>query len=377
MIIKGEEDIIKKCTEKLRSGKLAPWKVEQEIAINWSLDPPQNFRIAALARQRYIEEVSGESFNHLRVSDKPYKIRNQCQQDNSVWELDAHDEDLICPLCGSKLIHRGEYAPLVANYVGGCEDYYSFAGILQVKGDVKRKFTNLLVYGTGLGPMGVTKGCFHINKMGGAQVKISDYGKAARCLGFLFKSERNREKAIEIIKEMLTELKDEMNKMMSEFGGKVSTVEFDKSKSSRGFILYVDFTSDFINFRGHGDNSRAVGFAKKEIESQLKTNKTEYELSVIAQGYDGDLKPSPRNKRGRYASALVRIPVEKFSEVFGVEAQEFLSFVEVDRLGAQKLGCQFYSGMGGEIIPAVYRATKVNPSPQFSCVFIPEYKRSN
>ncbi|MFQ6038901.1 MAG: hypothetical protein ACE5LV_09830, partial [Candidatus Aminicenantales bacterium] len=37
------------------------------------------------------------------------------------------------------------------------------------------------------------------------------------------------------------------------------------------------------------------------------------------------------------------------------------SFVEVDRLGAEKLGCPFYSGMGGEIIPAVYRAVKVNP----------------
>ena len=41
--------------------------------------------------------------------------------------------------------------------------------------------------------------------------------------------------------------------------------------------------------------------------------------------------------------------------------EKFLSFVEVDGLGAKKLGCQFYSGMGGEIIPAVYRATKVNP----------------
>jgi hypothetical protein len=53
--------------------------------------------------------------------------------------------------------------------------------------------------------------------------------------------------------------------------------------------------------------------------------------------------------------------VSDFQELFRVEPQKFLAFVEVDRVGAQKLGCPFYSGMGGEIIPAIYKATKVNP----------------
>ncbi len=73
------------------------------------------------------------------------------------------------------------------------------------------------------------------------------------------------------------------------------------------------------------------------------------------------MKPSPRNKRGRYASAQIRVPIQEFEELLKINAEEFLSFVEIDCIGSQKLGCQFYSGMGGEIIPALYRATKVNP----------------
>ena len=84
-------------------------------------------------------------------------------------------------------------------------------------------------------------------------------------------------------------------------------------------------------------------------------------MAIISQGHDGDLKPSPKNKRGRCARAEVRIPVEKFEESFNLSVDRFLAAVEIDGTGAQKLGCQFYSGMGGEIIPAVYKATKVNP----------------
>jgi hypothetical protein len=90
-------------------------------------------------------------------------------------------------------------------------------------------------------------------------------------------------------------------------------------------------------------------------------NGLDSKLSIIAQGYDGDLKPSPRNKRGRYASAEVRVPVKEFKKELKVDPDKFISFVHLDALGARKLGCQFYSGMGGEIVPAVYKASRVNP----------------
>ena len=70
--------------------------------------------------------------------------------------------------------------------------------------------------------------------------------------------------------------------------------------------------------------------------------------------------PRPVRRAVRY-SAQVRIPISDFETLLKVEPEKFLSFVEVDSVGAQKLGCPFYSGMGGEIIPAVYKATKVNP----------------
>lgn len=370
-----EEIIIRECVEELKRGKLSPWKVEDEIMTNYGINPPDNYSLAALCRQIYIEEETGEEFQFISVSGKPYKVRYLCSNDNFIWELDALDDYCRCSVCGADLKPLGQYAPLVANYVGGHEDYYSYAGRIKVKGDLEKEFTNLLVYGTGLGPMGVTRGCYFINKFGGAEVKVSETTRAVRCLAFIFKTEGLRKKAIHIIDRYLPEARAEMDKKMSEFQGQISAVEFEQVESHLGYILYLDFVADFVNFRGHGDISRAVGFAKKEIEAQFQKGGIEYELSVIAQGYDGDLKPSPRNKRGRYASAQIRVPLKEFEEILKIDAEKFLSFVEIDCLGAQKLGCQFYSGMGGEIISAIYKATKVNPQSPLVSSFQNIYAR--
>lgn len=352
---------IQDCIERLKNGKLAPWKVEDELEVVYGIELPANFRIAALCRQRFIEETTGQDFKYIFVPDQPYKLQFLCEKDNIIWEFDTRDENHSCSLCGTELKPLGQYAPLVANYVGGSEDYFSYAGQIVVKGDIEKKFTNLLVYGTGLGPIGVTRGAFLVNKFGGAEVEVVDRGQAVRCLGFIFETEELRRKAKHVIEAFLPEATTGMQKKMSEFGGQISSVDFDQAEIQRGFLLYVDFVADFLNFRGHGDISRAVGYIKKKVEEKLHTQGVGYKLSVIAQGHDGDLKPSSRNKRGRKASAQVRIPLSEFEAFLKVEPEKFISFVEVDAVGAQKLGCAFYSGMGGEIIPAVYKATKVNP----------------
>jgi hypothetical protein len=176
-----------------------------------------------------------------------------------------------------------------------------------------------------------------------------------------FDSEGTRQKAKRVIEGHLDRLREKLNDSMKEFKGIVSSVDFDFARTHGEFILYVDYVASFTNFRGHGDISRAVGFVKEEIENLLNTSRINYQLSVIAQGRDGDLKPSPRNKRGRKVSAEVRVPTVEFEAFFKVDPHKFLSFVRMDALGAQRLGCAFYSGMGGEIIPAVYKATQVNP----------------
>lgn len=353
--------LITECADRLKAGKLPPWKVEHEIETTHGIKPPENFKNAALCRQQFIEDVTGERFKYIRISDKPYKVQYRCEEHEFICELDALDDHRVCSLCGNPLKPAGKYTALVANYVGGTEDYYSYAGRLKVKGDVNKKFTNLLVYGTGLGPMGITKGSYTIDRFGGAEVNVSEYARAARCLGFLFKTEELRNKAINTFEAFLPELKPEMNKKMSDTGGRFSSVEYVRVEDRKGFILYVDFAADFKNFRGHGGISHAVGYAKREIEQKFKEAGIMYDLSVIAQGYDGDLKPSPRNKRGRYASAQIRVPLKEFEDFLKKDVEAFLSFVDIDCAGSQKLGCQFYSGMGGEIIPALYRATKVNP----------------
>ena len=241
---------------------------------------------------------ANENFRYICVPEKPYKERYHCAKGDLIWELDIRDENHTCFLCASELKPMNQYAPLVANYVEGQEDYFSYAGQVTVKGNVQKTFTNLLVYGTGLGPIGVIRGSFLINKLGGAEVKVAEY----------------------------------------------------------------------TNFRGHGDISRAVGFIKTEVEEKLSSQGVHYELSVTAQDHDGDLKPSPRNKRGRNAMAQVRIPISDFKGLLKVDPEKFLSFVEVDGVRSKRLGCPFYSGMGGEILPAVYKATKVNPhNPLVSC----------
>lgn len=349
------------CVELLKSGKLPPWRVEDELVSTYQLLPPDNFMLAARCRRKFIEEITGEKFSWIRISEKPYKNRYFCRKDDLTFELDARDRYVRCPLCRGKMMDLGEFAPLVASYVGGCESYYSYAGRIQVKGDLEKEFTNLLVYGTGLGPIGVTRGCYYINRFGGADVKVDKFARAVRCHGLIFESDGTRKKAKDVIEGQLDEFKQKMDDQMKEFKGGVSSVDFDLVDAQEDYILYVDFVASFTNFRGHGDISRAVGFVKKEVEDLLDTSGIDYKLSVIAQGHDGDLKPSPRNKRGRYASAELRIPINEFETFFKIDLQKFLSFVKVDALGAEKLGCPFYSGMGGEILPAVYKATQVNP----------------
>jgi hypothetical protein len=364
-----EKNIIDACVQRLLAGQLPPWKVETEIVESHGLPPPKNFRLAALSRRKFIEETTGQTFKFIEVPERPYKVQHKCPSCNFVWEIDARDTDLRCSICGSALESLDQFGPLVSNYVGGSNAYYSHAGTIKVKGDINKEFTNLLVYGTGLGPIGVARGCHYINGFGGAEVGVSERGRAARCNGYIFSSEKTRHRAVEVIEKNLGRIKSEMAAPLAEFSGRLGPVEFEQVESRGRFILFMDFVAEFENFRGHSDTSRAVGLAKNICEDLLRAEGLDFELSVIAQGYDGDLKPSPRNKRGRSASAEIRVPVEEFEQTLKVDTEKFLSFVHLDSVGARMLGCQFYSGMGGEIIPAVFKATQVNPQSPLVSAF--------
>jgi hypothetical protein len=352
---------IEACIERLKQGSLPPWKVEDELVSGFGIEPPENFRIAAQCRRGFLEEVTGEGFRYIELPEKPYKAKWRCPKDDLVWELDARDEYLSCSLCGGQLDPLDGFGPLVSNYVGGQEIYFSYAGRIEVRGDVETTFTNLLVYGTGMGPIGVTRGCHLINRLGGAEVRVADRARAVRCNGYVFKNRELLEKARSLIERRLPQIRAAMEQRLKEFSGRISDVEFKPVAEAGKHILFIDFVAEFENFRGHGDISRAVGAAKSEIEELLRGAGIKFELSVIAQGHDGDLKPSPRNKRGRFASAEIRVPAGEFESLLKVDRGKFLAFVRVDACGAKNLECQFYSGMGGEIIPAVYKATQVNP----------------
>ena len=95
---------------------------------------------------------------------------------------------------------------------------------------------------------------------------------------------------------------------------------------------YVTFIADFPEARGHHAISKAVGAVKGEIEALLHDAGLPPAGAFIAQGYDGDLKPSPRNVRGRYTRAEIAVEPEKIGEIAGVEAEQLHHFVGIDAL---------------------------------------------
>ncbi len=359
----SNSEIVIEVSDLLRKGRIPPWKAESYIKDKYAIGSPDNILLAAKARRAYLEDISTQKFEYLKLREKPYLIDYSCDRCSLDLRLAAYDEYKYCPICGSKLTVSNpiEYYPLTANYIGGIEDYYSFCGRIEVKGDVEKTFNGILQYGTGLGPIGVTRGAYFINHYGGAVVKVMETARACRNLGYVFRKEETRRKSIGIIEAYLSEVRLRMNQLLSKWKGKVSFVEILPVEDMGKLYLFIDFTAEFKYFRGHGAISKAVGLAKKLIDEKLKIEGIPYELSAITQGYDGDLKPSPRNKRGRYVLVEVTIPMAEIEKITGKKVDKFIDFVSMDAKGTEKLGWFHHTGMGGEIVAGVYKAVKINP----------------
>ncbi|MEA1924017.1 MAG: hypothetical protein U9N63_15365 [Pseudomonadota bacterium] len=368
------EKIIDHLTKEVLAGHLGPWKTE-EAALEAGVAAPEHIITGARIRRAVIEEKSGVSFKHIRLPEKPYFIEYSCPKDGSEWHLAADDSDINCGMCGTPLEMSGSDAPvcrpLVNNYIGGQEDYFSYAGEVTVNGDVEKTFQNIVCYGTGVGHLGIGVGCFQLNKFGPLEIKVSDWGRAARNLAFIFADEKERERARDLIKKQLPEITRQMQEnFLDQFNGEVYDVDFLYKQHHGDRIMHCCFYTRFDEYRGHGCTSRAAGLAKNYIDDLFKKADVKCRLSVIGMGRDGDLKPSPRNRRGRYVSAQQRIPVAVYEKNIGRPIDEFLSYIELDRQGVlEETGWPAYTGMGGEIIPAFYRAMKNNPRPYLvSCL---------
>jgi hypothetical protein len=363
------ENLVEVISGKIKTGEIQPWKAESVLLEEYNASSPEYFRTAALSRRRCIEELTGHKFNYLELPDKPYLMQWRCPNDNSIWHLEARDIDTTCTHCGSALEPYGteadRFRPLVNNYIGGKEEYYSYAGQIKVFGDIDKTFTNILAYGPGFGSIGISVGCFRINKLGGAEVRVGKWAGAARNLGYVFECEEEREKAVAAAKELLPVLRKEMEeKYLAEFSGEIYEVEFVRRQHHGQLYIYICFYTRFEHARGHGDTSSAVGFARGRLDAEFNEKGVTYTQSLIVMGFDGDLKPSPRNRRGRYVSAQVKVPIPAYEKMSKTGIDSLQSYIEIDRQGVmQEQGGFHYSGMGGEIIPALYRGTKVNPRP--------------
>ena len=362
-----QDDVVKKIKDELLKGKIPPWNAEAEAA-KMGIASPTNIVIGALARRAFVEEKSGHKFYHIVLPKHPYHTGYRCPQDGTLWTLAADDTYVRCGLCATPLEVLPEnerHQPLVNNYIGGVEDYYSYAGEVNVSGEVEKTFQNILCWGPGVGHLGISVGCFRLNKYGPIEIKVSDWGIAARNLAFVFDTEGEREKAQSLIKDHLSDIIDQMTKaQLAEWSGEVFEVDFLHKQHHADRILHCCFYTRFSDHRGHGQTSHAVGLAKNLIDDLFKENNLKCRLSVVGMGRDGDLKPSPRNRRGRYVSAQQVIPVKEFQRLIGRPIDDFLSYIELDRQGVlEEIGWPAYTGMGGEIIPAFYRTMKNNPRP--------------
>ena len=370
--MKDIADVISNLHHDMMRGDLPPWRAEAAL-LEKGFESPNHFYPAAQARKNYIEEVSGEKFSHLKVMERPYLQPWYCPKDAIIYNLEAQETDLTCTVCRSSLEpYHGPlagYAPLVASYVAGLEDYISYCGQITVKGDMEKDFINLTAMGPGMSAIGLARGCFLINRYGGAEVQVERLAGTARCMGYIFAEQKELEKAQDIIKANEERIKTVVNERVAKVGAKVGHLEFDADTFGPDYFLYVCFYADVPEYRAHGEISWSVGEARQMTDEILKKAGVQFNLSVIPQGYDGDYKPSPSNRRGRRVSAQVRIPVKNLEEFLGKSVDRFLAFIEMDRRGVEKLGWFFYTGMGAEIISGLYKATRVNPRmPLTACL---------
>ena len=191
------DDAIKQIKDALIKSEIPPWKAEDE-AKKLGVAVPENITVGAMARRAFVEEKCGHQFCHIKLPEHPYHTAYRCPEDGTLWTLAADDSYVRCGLCATPLEVLPEnerHQPLVNNYIGGVEDYYSYAGEVSVCGDVEKTFQNILCWGPGVGHLGISVGCYKINledlSAPGVQLRFGhlgdNFGKILfnQCLGFI------------------------------------------------------------------------------------------------------------------------------------------------------------------------------------------------
>ncbi|MFW6237100.1 MAG: hypothetical protein ACOC3F_01820, partial [Desulfosudaceae bacterium] len=204
----NRDDIIRTIADLLIKGDIMPWNAE-EAAREEGLPSPDNLTAAVEARRLFVEKKCGHRFCHLVMPEHPYHVAYQCPHDGTLWTLAVGDTNTNCTLCGTALEMLPEnerHQPLVNNYIGGVEDYCSYSGQVTVTGDVDKTFQILLCWGPGVGHLGIGVGCYKLNQYGPVEVKVADWGRAARNLSFVFDTEAERARARQLIEKKLPDI---------------------------------------------------------------------------------------------------------------------------------------------------------------------------
>ena len=85
----NQEQLINDIAENIKTGQVQPWKAESVLLEEYGIVSPEHFRVAALARRKVIEHLTGQEFRHLELPDRPYLMKWRCPNDNAEWHLAA------------------------------------------------------------------------------------------------------------------------------------------------------------------------------------------------------------------------------------------------------------------------------------------------
>jgi hypothetical protein len=195
-------------------------------------------------------------------------------------------------------------------------------------------------------------------------LRVGEQARAARCLCFEYDDEVQRDRACHNLLHKFQRIEEKMQSLLTPDGGRLSLIEPYRAQRRDSYRLYLMFIADFEQLRGHAAISKAVGSIKTMCTELLAGSGLPPRQCFIAQGFDGDLKPSVRNVRGRYAMAWIEASLDELQTVCSVDPTTLLDFSSIDEQGARLAGTMAHTGAGGEILAGLYRAVKINPHSQ-------------
>ncbi|MEM0201550.1 MAG: hypothetical protein QXR73_00015 [Candidatus Micrarchaeaceae archaeon] len=209
------------------------------------------------------------------------------------------------------------------------------------------------------------------------EVFVSDTSFIARSPTFRFNTKEEASSAIDLINSIKDELISCGSENMKNFYGNLEEVHIASAEVDG----YTELSVNFIyamhgSLLGHEQATAITGLLAEKIAKRLIDSKINAQQMALAGGEDGDLRPSPKNVRGRRVSASILIPETVLLEFIHKRSKgDPISEEGVAKSFASRnkskywvwndySGSYTHTGMELEVLDAIFSVLKP-PSPPF------------